>query len=375
MPKTSILKNLKKPKPKPVVWAGPESDAANGGITQSMLGSFLCCRDRFRVRVIDGYKAVDSFSKSLEYGNMIHTCAEAAANNDPWQEPLKVFCKELAAKYPMQGQEVQHWYEVCKIQFPIYLKYWSKDNDEKQRIPLLQEETFCVPYVLPFSGRTVYLRGKFDSVDIIGKNKNAGIYLQENKSKGDIDTERLSRQLKFDMQTMIYIIALKEYYKTNKDSRLHLNSMLVKGVRYNVIRRPLSGGKHSIRQTQKESPQEFYARLGGLIQTDCDEAVREKRDGFFFVRYKVEISQADIDKFKHTFLDPVLEQLADWYACLTDKDYRLDPSCCHQYQSYRLPFGTYNSLVERGYTELDEYLDNGSTVGLEHNTNLFPELT
>jgi PD-(D/E)XK nuclease superfamily len=373
---TEKLKGVKKPKPKGPVWLGPESNEAQGGITQSMLASWLCCRDRFRIRTIEGLKPVDTFTKSLEYGNMIHVCAEAAANNKPWQEPLKVFCQGLAKKYPMEGPQVQHWYEVCKVQFPIYLKYWSKDNDEKHRVPLLQEEVFCVPYTLPYSGRVVYLRGKFDSVDIIGKGKEAGIYLMENKSKGDIDTEHLQRQLAFDLQTMIYLISLKEYLNLPDSVVINGKNYLstpVRGVRYNVIRRPLSGGKHSIRQTQKETLAEYYERLGGLIQQDCNEATKAKVDSFFFVRWRVEITQTDIDKFKSTFLDPALECLCDWYKCVTN-DKRTNQWDTLSYQNFRLPFGIFNTLAERGYTEVDEYLATGSTIGLERCEEMFPEL-
>ncbi len=41
---------------------------------------------------------------------------------------------------------------------------------------------------------------------------------------------------------------------------------------------------------------------------------------------------------------------------------------------WRHPFGSINWVDEAGETELDEYLDSGSTVGLRRVTNLFPEL-
>jgi len=123
-----------------------------------------------------------------------------------WQEGLKAYCQELCRKYQTQQTQIQHWYDVCRTQFPIYIEYWSEHPDVKSRVPLLQEETFRVPYELP-SGREVILRGKWDSVDRVGKD----IYLMENKSKGDIDEELLQRQLTCDLQTMLYITALTRY--------------------------------------------------------------------------------------------------------------------------------------------------------------------
>jgi hypothetical protein len=46
------------------------------------------------------------------------------------------------------------------------------------------------------------------------------------------------------------------------------------------------------------------------------------------------------------------------------------PSAIH----WRHPFGVYDALNEGGSSDLDEYLETGSTVGLEKASTLFPEL-
>ena len=357
-------------------WKGPEVD----GITQSLLSKFLVCRERFRIQVIEGLKPADRFSKGLEYGNMWHICEEHFAAGNDWLQPLTQYCARLCQKYPTDQQEIDKWYNVCKIQFPVYVDFWSKHKDVRSRTPLLQEENFKVPYELP-SGRVVLLRGKFDSVDLIGKGRSAGIYLQENKSKGDIDEEKMRRQLEsgFDLQTMMYLIALEEFHKREfVVGETSYSSFPVKGVRYNVVRRPLSGGKGSIRQKQgsknvpAETASEFYNRL----KTDYIEAEPE----YFFMRWKVEVSGQDIERFKQQCFNPILEQLCDWYTCMmTDlDDPRFDRSITiketKQLVHYRMPSGIYNPLTEGRETEYDEYLLTGNTVGLERVKNLFPEL-
>ena len=218
-----------------------------------------------------------------------------------------------------------------------------------------------------------------DSVDLIGK-RNGGIYLQENKSKGDIYEEQLKRQLRFDLQTMLYLVALHEYqYPTEKllkegqeaEGPEEFNDHKILGVRYNVIRRPLSGGKGSIRRHQpsKSNPQgeskaDFYARVAQYIKDEPE---------FFFMRWKVEISDADIDKFKREFLNPVLEQLCDWYEWIVSvpKENLWDhPEGIHS----RHPYGVYNVLDEGGSSDFDEYMDNGSMIGLRQVESLFGEL-
>ena len=371
MPLTKLPKRRKSKKPSTPVWKGPEED----GITFSLLSRWLCCRERFRLLVVEGLRPADTFNHRLEYGQMWHLCEQCLANNQPWEPSLKEYAQELCRRYRESQEQIQHWYNVCKMQFPIYVDYWSKHKDVKQRTPLLQEQVFDVPYQLP-SGRTVRLRGKWDSVDLIGKGKNAGIYLFETKTKGDINEQQLKQQLQFDLQVMLYAVALQEHISRGIRG-IHAtmwNGQECKGVRYNVVRRPLSGGKHSIRQHKatKSKPAEaseaFYARLSQLIEEDA---------GHFFMRWKVEITPQDIERFKREFLNPVLEQLCEWWSwvsrptCKDGTDHWDHEGGLH----FRSPYGAYNPLLEGGSSDLDEYLSSGSMVGLERTDNLFRELS
>lgn len=367
MPVAAKLAKLQSSMPKPPsnkpVWQGPEKD----GITQSLLSRFLVCRERFRLLVIKGLKPTDTFSQRLEYGNLWHVCEENITGD--WRKSCKDYSQQLCKRYKFQQEQVVHWYNVCMTQFLIYLDYWAKHNDVKSREVLFAEEKFAVPYNLP-SGRVVTLRGKFDSVDIIGKGKDRAVYLQENKSKGDVDELAMRRQLMFDLQTFLYLVALR-------DSKLTADTKLpIAGVRYNVIRRPLAGGKHSIRPhaaTSKkpaETNEEFYARLGGLITEE---------PAHYFMRWKCEITQADYLRFERRFLIPILEQLCDWweYMQVCDGEPWLDSErilSIPDHTHFQSPYGIYNVLLEGGSTELDEYMNTGSETGLHRTTNLFPEL-
>ena len=344
-----------------------------------MLSRYLVCKERFRVQYIEGLRPQPGFEAKIEYGQMWHVCEEALANGKPWEPALIGYCKGLSKIYPMNGQDISHWWKVCAIQFPIYVKYWSKHRDVKNRKPLAQEYVFDIPYQLP-SGRMVRLRGKFDSVDLIS-NK---VWLQENKTKSDIDRIKLTRQLSFDLQTMLYLTAL-------------LSSDLLKGrklagVRYNVIRRPLSGGKGSIRRHKatknkpEESLNEFYQRLRTeVIEQEVKEAALEKRDCDYFCRFNVEVNTVDINRFRGECLDPILENLCcdyEWWArCHTNgwSPYSISKLHSsefthHRSYHYRFPYGVYNVLTEGGYSELDEYLLTGSEQGLVRMESLFNEL-
>lgn len=372
MPK---LKEKKSP-----VWRGPETD----GITQSLLGDYLVCKERFRIKTIEGLRPVDQFNHRIEYGNMIHLCEEIYLLSDPkkdWRAHLLSYCRELVGKYKTQQEQVEKWYQVCLLQFPIYQEYWRKKNKRDNQVPILQEEKFRVQYELP-SGRHVNLRGKWDGVNLIGGKRNSGLYLQENKTKGDIKEDQITRQVSFDLQTMTYLVALREHIANNGFAGTEAEGKKIKGIIYNVIRRPLSGGKGSIRplKATKTKPAEtlpaYYERLREVIIEDIDT---------YFMRWMIEITQQDIERFEQQTLAPLLENLCDdyewWNDCLksgfshfdfVEREVRFGHR--HINRHYRMPFGVYSNLLEGTTHDLDEYLMTGSTVGLEKTKTLFPEL-
>lgn len=374
MPLAKRLQKIpKKPKRKIPLWQGPTSEEPQGGLTNSLLCQYLVCKERFRILTILGIKKQEGWNHRLGYGQMWHTCEESFAKGkgNTWEVDLKKYCVEQARENQLDSQHIEHWWRVCRVQFPAYVGYWKKLPSVKNRKPVSQEEEFAVPYKLP-SGRVVILRGKIDEIYQIGNR----LGIKENKSKGDIKAEQLRRQLTFDIQTMIYVIAGRELYG---DKLGELD--------YNVIRRPLSGGAFSITQKKgrgkaksgAETPDEFYARLGGLIQQEAKDAVKEKRDCWFFMRWKVPISEHDIQVFKDTCFDPLLEEICDWYEHMErikfGEPWNYINTKPASNRHYRLPYGIYNSLAEGYSTPVDEYLASGSMIGLTYTDNLFPELS
>lgn len=345
------------------LWKGPTVD----GITQSMMNSFLACRERFRIRYIDGLQTTPRFNTPIEYGQMWHTCEEALARKEDWEKALMKHGQNLARQYRGQQEQVDYWYRACKVQFPLYVKHWRSHPDVKGRVPIVQEHQFEIPYELPKSGVVIKLKGKWDALDLI-KNEG-GVFVQENKTKSSVDTPDIMRQLTFDLQTMTYMVSAviaqqKKIFPFDKG-----DIGKIKGVRYNVIRRPLSGGKGSIRQHKpsKKNPSgetltEMFERLTGILK-DCP---KEQ-----FSRFLAVITPGDVTNFREQFLDPFLTSVGQWYEGITGQDLGFDP---HYEQSWRHPFGVYNPTDEGFASDLDEYLRSGSTSGLERVHTVFPEL-
>lgn len=346
------------------LWKGPEVD----GVTQSMLNRFMACPERFRIKYVLGWGNPPGFDKYIHFGNMWHICEEMFAMNKDWQGPLKAYGDRLVAAFPVQRDEISKWYNICKVQFPVYVDRWKGHEQFKGRKPVLSEHVF--EHVVDLEGQyKPKLRGKFDSVDVI----NGKVWLQENKSKGEIDEFQIKRQLTFDLQTMTYLYVLRDMINT-KTPPFHKGKFQIAGVRYNVIKRPLSGGAGSIRQHQPskknpsgESLEEFYARLGTVI--------RDNMEGFF-ARWTVEISDSDLDRFESEFLDPTLMRLCAWWEAIESNIFNpwVDGGGHINPFHYRCPYGVYNPLMEGGSTDYDTYINEGSTVGLVQMESLFPEL-
>lgn len=372
----SVINRIHKNKAKIPVWKGPEKD----GITFSLLSRFLTCRERFRLLTIHGLTPEESFNSRIEYGTMWHICEEHYSNHRSqtktkkinsaiWETPLEEYRKVLHTKYPYSRQEIDKWVMVCKLQFPIYVGYWLTHEDMVNTKSVLSEFNFNVPYTLP-SGKVVLLRGKMDSVDLlIEKGKPVGYILQENKTKSEIDRIKIQRQLLFDLQTMMYLTALEsEIAKSDSN----LKNLPLLGIRYNVVRRPLSGGKGSIvrHKATKNKPEEtwdsYFERLKIILSDDRED---------YFARWNIPVSKKDLTVFQNTCLNPILESVRLWYD-VTVKNLH-DPHNKHVQMAgihWQHPFGVRNILDEGGSSDLDEYLTTGSEVGLTRVSNLFPEL-
>lgn len=343
MPRPLNLSQKSKP-----LWQGPQID----GITYSMLCRFLQCRERFRLYVIEGLTEPSGWNYHMQYGNLWHECEEAHAGCKEWKEALWRYFNRLASEYPADRDDIVKWTTLCEMQFPLYIRYWANDWSQKERKPVAEELTFRTPYTLP-SGDIIYLRGKFDCIF-----KKAGqIWLQENKTKGDIDAEGLAKTITQLLQTTLYQTALR----TDPDLRVKLAFSANKfaGTLYNVIRRPLSD-RNAPRQRKGEKLPAFVRRVGEYIS-------RSPQSHFY--RWPTVIRDADLKRMQRECLDPILQQLLDWWKDISTLS---DPFQSKHH--YRFPFGVYHSM-ERGFRgAYFELLATGNRVGLEKVKTLFREL-
>lgn len=389
------------------LWRGPGLDG--DGITNSLLCKFLQCRERFRLQVVEGLKEDEGFNAAIEYGSMWHEMEEATAKR---KDPIRAagsYRDKLREQYPGAEGSINKWFKLAKRVYPVYRKHWAKHPDTKKRKTVAAEVSFRVPYQLP-SGRSVLLRGKWDWVF----KQGSGIWLMEHKTKGRIDEAGLQATVHENLQTMLYLIALKteqERLKNGKGKKPPVHSCLdrkqqtelallpIKGIVYNVAKRPLSDqhaqkqrkgrevwNKTKTRKIRKgaETEDQFLDRVAADIAKDPKPN---------FMRWKATIGKTDVVKFKRECFDPILEDLCEWWESLEENPFdpwtlNACPYCkgkhpCEHCNGedrlpnpfhYRFPWGVYHNLASGFRGDFFEYLTTGRKDKLIRVDTLFPEL-
>ena len=352
------------------LWKGPQID----GISYSKLCKFLCCMERFRLQMVEGLEEDRGWNHHMEYGSIWHEAEEAHAGGKPYEPALSAYYQKLLVKYPTNEKEITKWYLLAKMQFPIYVTYWRDHETTKGRKPIFEEKPFRFRYCIDRDtvtrdrdilrshgsragdaqvsqpeGRSVTLRGKIDCA----YERNRVIWLQENKTKGDIDQDGISQTVDQNLQTCIYHEALRSLLP-EKDHRR------IAGTMYNVIRRPLSD-RFAPRQGKKESLQVFIKRVGDKIRTEPQR---------HFFRWLVPVSDRHLIRFRRECLHPILNHLCDWWDSIKDDPFHPEKGGRH----YRFPFGVYHGM-ERGFRgDFFDLLTKGTRYNLKTVDDLFPEI-
>lgn len=371
------------PPKKRCVWSGPEGRCHNGGVSQSMIARWLSDRWRFALANIEGLRPVGKFSAPRDYGTMFHLCDEVHSAGGDWAGRLKEHAAGLCRTYPADTEEIEKYWRACRVIFPEYVVFWAKTKEQVETVPLLQEFLFDIDYRLPLSGRVVRLRGKMDGVNLTGPGGRSWVVrLGETKTKYEIDREEVERILDFDIQTQLYLLALHEIKKDPKKlAQLPdkaygaLRQYPIEGVIYNVAKRPWGSGAGCIRQlkgktlkdgTHKpgETTEAFFERLRQFPAENPQE---------WFARWTSDVSPADIAAFRKNCLDPILENMADWFAQVTGRETKV-PDGYRTPLHFRHPNGCKNFLDSGGVTEYDGFLKSGNEAGLFRTDSLFEEL-
>jgi hypothetical protein len=340
-------------------------DPYRDGITYSLLSKFMGCRERTRLSYVEGWIS-KNFSVPLEFGNLFHLLKEVRYSGASMKASLKSSEKYIQSKIKknnlsaLQINELECLRGLAVVTFEEYCNYWNEtptfisgrkkwcdNNIVFQHI----ERTFRHPFTLS-NGKIITLTGKIDGelIDPISKKYR----ILENKTKQRVEEVDIETLLKNDTQTTMYLLANKLSFNAMPD-----------GVIYNVIRRT------SMKPRKNELAEDYVSRIGTDIRS---------RPDFYFMRWKVDITEDDLNRFIDKSLDPMMCQLVEWWESIKDNPF--DPWKTREKNGkskknvlhHMRPFGMYGGGARDLADDFKEIIVNGDYSEFEQRDVVFPEL-
>ena len=279
------------------------------GVSQSMLLRWLMCRQEAKYYV-DGWRVPET-AVAPWFGQLAHDINDnmydsfrrgkfsVVPDRDitdgllaEAEKKLMKQAKKVGKKAVENAEMMMTWAEALLLP---YCQYW-KDDFKKGIWEALESE-----FLVEWEGYK--LKGRRDGLRWAKPKKGKkSLWMMETKTKGRIEEGTLLDTLAFDFQN--------EFYLTGSDVELGDKKADLKGVLYNIIRRP----------NQKLKGGEDLKEYGARIREDV-----EKRPDHYFKRFEVTYPQQEREWFKKDLL-AIIQEFELW---LRDErpTYRQQCSC------------------------------------------------
>lgn len=238
------------------------------------------------------------------------------------------------------------------------------------------EDVFCVDFQLPptcyrsqsldqygrpevmvnIPGVTIPLKGRIDGLLL----HNGQLWLEENKTKSNIDMSTLDHTLCKNIQVMFYAVAAQLKYRRP-----------VAGVVYNVIRKPneriRSGRMIKGKRTGGESENQFVSRISKNI-SDCPD--------HYFKRLRYEFPPGAVEEWQRRSLIPMLYDLYIWWRSWEDHPTQPWQDAQGNINPFHgeLSFGIFDPMSV-GLGDYYKLITTGSTVDLRVDPAVHTELS
>ena len=315
----------------------PIWDLYRDGLTQGSIGTFLACREQFRLKTVFGYRN-KAKAGTTAFGSAFHDILAATQHAAKGKQPKTLdaavtdYMDRMGELSPQAREETTVMLATIRCLIQQYAKRWEADYARWKW--KAREETFHIKGTNEFAG--IPLRGRWDGVF-----ENPELRLLETKTKGRIDEEGIAAMLAHDTQTQLYCWAIWKTF-----------GKMPSGVVYDVIRNP------QLRQKQGEPALDFAKRI---------EADVTDRPDWYFMRWDVTFSKGDLERWETRFLRPVLRQIVEWWESI--KDNPSDPwgSPLH----FCNPGAFWNQY---GRSDVFEAITSGNYFSLERRSEPYPEL-
>lgn len=264
------------------------------GVTQSLIQCFL--QDRYQCK-LQYYEGLTPKGEPLhfKYGKIVHSILQQA-----YIQPKPPTLNELAdylVNYEElildttnesleQTQEQDILGSIAQTILNIYFLHYK---DDFKNYTIKTEKSFKVPFF------NTHLRGQ---IDWIYETPSNSIWIVDHKCLSVMtDETTMLAALPFDIQCNLYAYA----------AQLFLDRP-IKGIIYNIIRRPRDAGKVKI-----EKLDEYKQKLTSTILKDPTH---------YFKRYKFQFLPEELDHWAKTELKWIVQDIQEWYEGSCKRSYK-----------------------------------------------------
>lgn len=306
-----------------------------------------------------GLKSTDR-KEAMEYGTIFHKLIEEGARMGNKYTHLKLV--QIMNSYMKRNYPSEQSILLCKIGLEQYRRYKEWEQGKPKYKYIDQEPVFgppkcfitlpatkfnpCPEISINIPKTDIFMRGRIDEVI---QMSDGSIWIQENKTKSRIDISVLQDTIPENIQVMFYAVAASILY-----------GKPIKGVIYNVIRKP------GQRQRQKESDEDFVARIGKEIADN---------PSYYFYRLAYSFPPGAIEKWKREELIPLLYQVYIWWRSIEKnptKPWEDEKGNINPFHG-RKSFGIYDPM-SNGKGEFFDLIVHGRKSNLIVDFEMFPEL-
>jgi hypothetical protein len=295
---------IKKTKPAAYTF-DPERD----GVSQSILHSWLSCREKARMGTLLGMQSPGA-AWPLVYGTVMHGVLEQyyggltlakklAPFSQMANEALFQFCKSDEGKDSLERQDMAREAScLATVIMPHYHQKW-KHHDERVRWTAVEKK-----FERPVPAARCVAVGKIDGGFQDDKKAH---WLFETKNKSSFNAS-YDKWLGIDLQLGYYLLGYS-----------HITQCTPVGAVYNLIRRP------DRLKSKSTSFNDYLART--------DEDIK-KRPDHYFTRYRVKFTKEEILRHERSIEGKLIE-FRRWYDSVKkdQMDPMYNPGACEQFGS------------------------------------------
>lgn len=295
---------------KPAVKKPYSFDPRVDGVTQSQIATWLECREKARLTIIEGLTSRGA-SRPFIHGNVMHGALDrqytymmttpnpelkdaVAAVPRYVDHAVKAWRKENTTAGSEALEILEEAAALSLVIHHFYIKHWWKDDTAITWKGV--EEQFKVPInVWDSKGKSqiVWLVGKRDG-EFEDKRKQPWLF--ETKNKGQFSA-KIGEVLPLDLQLGTYLTSLTIQKK-----------IFPKFVRYNLVRRPQEKRK------QTETLRDFAERIGANIAKDPNH---------YFQRFDMELGKQELEQ--HMLgLEMRVQEFYRWWEWSMERKGKMD---------------------------------------------------